>query len=44
LLEVEYFPSITEDIVYDNALEIYEKIFKIKPRKEEIRFISKKSI
>jgi len=43
-LEVEYFPSINEQIAYDNAIEVYEKIFNIKPKKEEINFISKKSI
>jgi len=44
LLEVEYFPSINENIAFDNALEIYIKVFNIKPKKEEIRFISKDSI
>jgi len=44
LLEVEYFPSINEDIAYDNALDVYTKVFNITPKKDEIRFISKKSI
>jgi len=44
LLEVEYFSSISEDIAYDNALEIYMKVFNISPKRNEIRFISKDSI
>jgi len=44
LLEVEYFPSINESIAYDNAMQVYSNIFKISPKKEEIRFVSKASI
>ena len=44
LLEVEYFPSISEAIAFDNAIKVYTSIFNISPKKEEIRFISKDSI
>jgi len=43
-LEVEYFPSIDEVIAYENAITVYLKVFNIKPTKDEIKFISKKSI
>lgn len=44
LYEVEYFSSINEDIAYENAMQVYTKVFDVTPKKEEIRFISKDSI
>lgn len=44
LLEIEYFPSISEEIAYENAIQVYSRVFNINPKKEEIRFISKNSL
>ena len=44
LLQVEYFPSISEKIAYDNAIHVYSKIFNINPKQDEIRFIEKRSL
>ncbi len=37
-LLVEYFSSIWKDIVFEESLKIYSKIFNIKPNKEDIIF------
>lgn len=44
LLLVEYFDSISEEIAYEKASEVYKKVFDISPKKEEIAFIAKHSI
>lgn len=44
LYRVEYFPSLSEENVYESALSAYKKVFWVTPKKEEIQFIQKESI
>lgn len=41
---VEYFPSISEDTAYENSLEVYSKVFSIKPSRKSIRFEARDSL
>ena len=37
--EVEYFPALSEEEAYLDALKIFNKVFSENPSKEEIRFV-----
>ncbi len=37
-LLVEFFPWISEELAYEKSFKAYEKVFNIKPNKEDIEF------
>jgi hypothetical protein len=39
--EVEYFSKISEDVVWEEAKKVFEKIFKETPEKKDVIFIPK---
>jgi len=41
---VEYFPSIDEDTVWQQAQNIYKKGFGIVPQKQDVMFLKKESL
>ena len=41
---VEYFPSLPENAVWEQALSVYKKVFSLTPNKEEVVFIQKESL
>ena len=43
-LLVEYFPLISEDLAYEKAKIVYEKIFSLNVKKNEIEFVSKQEL
>ncbi len=43
-LMVEYYPSLEIQDVYESAKEVYEKMFSIEPKMEQIHFVSKPDI
>ena len=44
LLVVEYFSSIDADLAFEKALEVYKKVFKLSPKKEDVTFVKQDSI
>lgn len=44
LYAVEYFPSLSEDEIYESAKEVFSKVFSATPKKEEIVFKKKESL
>lgn len=42
--KVEFFPALTQDVAWEKALQVFEKIFWVKPKKEDVVFQSKESL
>ena len=43
-LVVDYFPSVWENLAWEQASKVYKKIFDVTPKKEEITFRKKDSL
>lgn len=41
---VEYFPSLSEDAVWEQAQSVYKKAFDVTPKKEDVIFIKKDAL
>ncbi len=44
MFEVHFFPSISEDVAYDNALYVFKKVFEVSPQKKDIKFVPNKTL
>lgn len=43
-LQVEYFPSLSQEDAYNSCIGVYKKVFWIEPSQSEITFIKKESL
>jgi len=37
--QVEYFSAVNPDLAWESAREIFSKVFKVNPKKEEVEFL-----
>lgn len=42
--QVEYFDTVSEDIAWDHAKEVYKKVFDSEPERKEVEFLKKTSL